>query len=126
MKQMKQEPAVQGLQKKTLLSPDVSIYRRPSLLKCLDDLSPKSAAPVKVNSYKSKAFFHEFDFFSSPPPYARCPSQGLMFLIVSMSPQALSVISEVGDLLQLKYSRHRMQAPPTRLFDRGVYEDIDD
>uniref|UniRef100_H3C9J2 Uncharacterized protein n=1 Tax=Tetraodon nigroviridis TaxID=99883 RepID=H3C9J2_TETNG len=39
--------------------------------------------------------------------------------------QALSVISEVGDL-QLKYSRHRMQPSPTRPFDGSVYEDIDD
>ncbi|CAF89102.1 unnamed protein product, partial [Tetraodon nigroviridis] len=29
-------------------------------------------------------------------------------------------------LLQLKYSRHRMQPSPTRPFDGSVYEDIDD
>lgn len=43
-----------------------------------------------------------------------------------MSPQALSVISEVGDLLQLKYSRHRLPPSPTRPFDGSMYEDIDD
>lgn len=43
-----------------------------------------------------------------------------------MSPQALSVISEVGDLLQLKYSRHRIQPSLARPFDDNVYEDIDD
>uniref|UniRef100_A0A8D3AGU3 serine C-palmitoyltransferase n=1 Tax=Scophthalmus maximus TaxID=52904 RepID=A0A8D3AGU3_SCOMX len=40
--------------------------------------------------------------------------------------RALSVISEVGDLLQLKYSRHRIQSPLTRPFDENVYEDVDD
>lgn len=49
-----------------------------------------------------------------------------VFFMVLMSPQALSVISEVGDLLQLKYSRRRMQASPTRPFNGSVYEDIDD
>lgn len=43
-----------------------------------------------------------------------------------MSPQALSAISEVGDLLQLKYSRHRIQPSGARPFDDGVYEDVDD
>lgn len=43
-----------------------------------------------------------------------------------MSPQALNVISEVGDLLQLKYSRHRLQLSSARPFDDDVYEDIDD
>ncbi|XP_043999687.1 serine palmitoyltransferase 2-like isoform X1 [Gambusia affinis] len=40
--------------------------------------------------------------------------------------QALSAISEVGDLLQLKYLRHRIQPSGARPFDDGVYEDIDD
>lgn len=48
------------------------------------------------------------------------------FFIVQMSPQALSVIGEVGDLLQLKYSRHRIQPSSARPFDDNVYEDIDD
>lgn len=43
-----------------------------------------------------------------------------------LSPQALSVISEVGDLLQLKYSRHRIQPSMARPFDDNMYEDIDD
>lgn len=51
---------------------------------------------------------------------------GMDVFTVSMSPQALSVISEVGDLLQLKYSRHRMQPSLTRPFDGSVYEDIED
>lgn len=48
------------------------------------------------------------------------------FIVALMSPQALSVISEVGDLLQLKYSRHRLQPSPMRPFDDSVYEDIVD
>ncbi|KAG7226322.1 hypothetical protein INR49_003074 [Caranx melampygus] len=40
--------------------------------------------------------------------------------------RALSAISEVGDLLQLKYSRHRIQPSLARPFDDNVYEDIDD
>lgn len=48
------------------------------------------------------------------------------FFIIQMSPQALSVIGEVGDLLQLKYSRHRIQPSLARPFDDNVYEDIDD
>lgn len=47
-----------------------------------------------------------------------------LFIVALMSPQALSVISEVGDLLQLKYSRHRLQPSPMRPFDDSVYEDI--
>uniref|UniRef100_A0A8C4IHX7 serine C-palmitoyltransferase n=1 Tax=Dicentrarchus labrax TaxID=13489 RepID=A0A8C4IHX7_DICLA len=43
-----------------------------------------------------------------------------------MLDRALSVISEVGDLLQLKYSRHRIQPSLARPFDNNVYEDIDD
>ncbi|XP_075879590.1 serine palmitoyltransferase 2-like [Nelusetta ayraudi] len=44
-----------------------------------------------------------------------------------MLDRALSVISEVGDLLQLKYSRRRkLPPPPLPLLDDGVYEDIDD
>uniref|UniRef100_A0A667ZW41 serine C-palmitoyltransferase n=1 Tax=Myripristis murdjan TaxID=586833 RepID=A0A667ZW41_9TELE len=43
-----------------------------------------------------------------------------------MLDRALSVISEVGDLLQLKYSRHRMQRSVGQPFDDNVYEDIDD
>lgn len=44
----------------------------------------------------------------------------------NMLDQALKVISEVGDLLQLKYSRHRLQPSSARPFDDDVYEDIDD
>uniref|UniRef100_A0A3Q4GT80 Serine palmitoyltransferase, long chain base subunit 2a n=1 Tax=Neolamprologus brichardi TaxID=32507 RepID=A0A3Q4GT80_NEOBR len=44
----------------------------------------------------------------------------------NMLDQALNVISEVGDLLQLKYSRHRLQPSSARPFDDDVYEDIDD
>uniref|UniRef100_A0A674MDA4 serine C-palmitoyltransferase n=1 Tax=Takifugu rubripes TaxID=31033 RepID=A0A674MDA4_TAKRU len=40
--------------------------------------------------------------------------------------KALSVISEVGDLLQLKYSRHRLQPSPMRPLDDSVYEDVVD
>ncbi|KAM4723925.1 serine palmitoyltransferase 2-like [Anableps anableps] len=40
--------------------------------------------------------------------------------------RALSAISEVGDLLQLKYSRRRIQPSGARPSDDGVYEDIDD
>lgn len=40
--------------------------------------------------------------------------------------RALSVIDEVGDLLQLKYSRHKIQPSLVRPFDDNVYEDIDD
>ncbi|KAE8289667.1 Serine palmitoyltransferase 2 [Larimichthys crocea] len=43
-----------------------------------------------------------------------------------MLDRALSVISEVGDLLQLKYSRHRIQPSMARPFDDNMYEDIDD
>ncbi|XP_062296710.1 serine palmitoyltransferase 2-like [Scomber scombrus] len=43
-----------------------------------------------------------------------------------MLDRALSVIGEVGDLLQLKYSRHRIQPSSARPFDDNVYEDIDD
>ncbi|XP_045919159.1 serine palmitoyltransferase 2-like [Micropterus dolomieu] len=42
-----------------------------------------------------------------------------------MLDRALSAISEVGDLLQLKYSRHRIQPSLARPFDDNVYEDID-
>ncbi|XP_068573729.1 serine palmitoyltransferase 2-like isoform X2 [Cebidichthys violaceus] len=40
--------------------------------------------------------------------------------------KALSVISEVGDLLQLKYSRHKIQPSLARAFVDNVFEDIDD
>lgn len=40
--------------------------------------------------------------------------------------EALRVISEVGDLLQLKYSRRRIQPAGARRSDDGVYDDIDD
>uniref|UniRef100_A0A7N6FBD0 serine C-palmitoyltransferase n=1 Tax=Anabas testudineus TaxID=64144 RepID=A0A7N6FBD0_ANATE len=43
-----------------------------------------------------------------------------------MLDRALSVISEVGDLLQLKYSRHRKLPSLLRHLDNDVYEDIDD
>ncbi|XP_047467413.1 serine palmitoyltransferase 2-like isoform X2 [Mugil cephalus] len=43
-----------------------------------------------------------------------------------MLDRALSIISEVGDLLQLKYSRYRIQPSLARPFDDNVYEDIDD
>lgn len=51
---------------------------------------------------------------------------GMDLFIAIMSPQALSVISEVGELLQLKYSRHRLQPSPMRPLDDSVYEDIVD
>lgn len=57
-------------------------------------------------------------------PSRMLPSAVTAFLIVRMSPQALSVISEVGDLLQLKYSRHKIQ--PARPAARDAYEDVDD
>uniref|UniRef100_A0A8C6VYW0 Serine palmitoyltransferase long chain base subunit 2 n=3 Tax=Nothobranchius TaxID=28779 RepID=A0A8C6VYW0_NOTFU len=41
-----------------------------------------------------------------------------------MLDRALSAIGEVGDLLQLKYSRHRQPASSARPFDH-LYEDID-
>uniref|UniRef100_A0A3Q2D868 Aminotransferase class I/classII domain-containing protein n=1 Tax=Cyprinodon variegatus TaxID=28743 RepID=A0A3Q2D868_CYPVA len=40
--------------------------------------------------------------------------------------QALSAISEVGDLLQLKYSRRRTWLTGRRPFDNAVFKDIDD
>ncbi|XP_029316374.1 serine palmitoyltransferase 2-like [Cottoperca gobio] len=40
--------------------------------------------------------------------------------------RALSVISEVGDLLQLKYSRRKIKPSSARPFDDNVFEDIDD
>lgn len=40
--------------------------------------------------------------------------------------RALSVISEVGDLLQLKYSRRKIQPSSARPVDNNVFEDIDD
>ncbi|KAM4542512.1 serine palmitoyltransferase 2-like [Odontesthes bonariensis] len=43
-----------------------------------------------------------------------------------MLDRALRAISEVGDLLHLKYSRHRIRPPLARPFDDSVYEDIDD
>ncbi|KAJ8409128.1 hypothetical protein AAFF_G00241490 [Aldrovandia affinis] len=39
---------------------------------------------------------------------------------------ALSVISEVGDLLQVKYSQHRTSPPLEQPFDDGPYEETDD
>ncbi|KAL3048841.1 hypothetical protein OYC64_008345 [Pagothenia borchgrevinki] len=40
--------------------------------------------------------------------------------------RALSVISEVGDLVNLKYSRQKIQPSVARSFDDNVFEDIDD
>ncbi|XP_034433121.1 serine palmitoyltransferase 2-like [Hippoglossus hippoglossus] len=40
--------------------------------------------------------------------------------------RALGVINEVGDLLQLKYSRHKIQPSLERPFDDNMYQDIDD
>ncbi|CAB1428539.1 unnamed protein product [Pleuronectes platessa] len=40
--------------------------------------------------------------------------------------RALCVINEVGDLLQLKYSRHRIQPSFGRPSDDNMYQDIDD
>ncbi len=37
--------------------------------------------------------------------------------------QALDVISEVGDLLQLKYSRHKILPSLDRPFDETSYEE---
>ncbi|KAM6973458.1 serine palmitoyltransferase 2 [Aplochiton taeniatus] len=42
-----------------------------------------------------------------------------------MLDSALRAISEVGDLLQLKYSRHRTPPAPARALGDGMYEDID-
>ncbi|XP_036398170.1 serine palmitoyltransferase 2 [Megalops cyprinoides] len=43
-----------------------------------------------------------------------------------MLDMALSVISEVGDLLQLKYSRHRILPSLDRPFDETTYEESED
>lgn len=43
-----------------------------------------------------------------------------------MLDRALSVISEVGELLQLKYSRRRIQPSLVRPFDDDLFEDVDD
>uniref|UniRef100_A0A3Q2NTU3 Aminotransferase class I/classII domain-containing protein n=2 Tax=Fundulus heteroclitus TaxID=8078 RepID=A0A3Q2NTU3_FUNHE len=40
--------------------------------------------------------------------------------------RALAAISEVGDLLQLKYSRRRLQLTAPRPSDDAVYDDMDD
>ncbi|KAK5857023.1 hypothetical protein PBY51_010293 [Eleginops maclovinus] len=40
--------------------------------------------------------------------------------------RALSVISEVGDLVHLKYSRRKIQPSVARSFDDNLFEDIDD
>lgn len=55
--------------------------------------------------------------------------QHLKSAVFSIPAQALSVISEVGDLLQLKYSRHKIQ--PSSAQDRpddggDAYEDVED
>lgn len=46
-------------------------------------------------------------------------------LLWSLS-QALKEISEVGDLLQLKYSRHRLVPLLDRPFDETTYEETED
>lgn len=40
--------------------------------------------------------------------------------------QALGAISEVGDLLQVKYSRHRIWPALDRPFDETTYEECED
>lgn len=40
--------------------------------------------------------------------------------------QALKEINEVGDLLQLKYSRHRLVPLLDRPFDETTYEETED
>lgn len=46
-------------------------------------------------------------------------------LLWSLS-QALKEIDEVGDLLQLKYSRHRLVPLLDRPFDETTYEETED
>lgn len=46
-------------------------------------------------------------------------------LLWSLS-QALKEINEVGDLLQLKYSRHRLVPLLDRPFDETTYEETED
>lgn len=67
------------------------------------------------------------NFQTPPPPLAPIAVTRLFVRArACVCVQALSVISEVGDLLQLKYSRRRKLPPLPPLLDDGVYEDIDD
>lgn len=53
------------------------------------------------------------------------PSVASADLLWSLS-QALKEINEVGDLLQLKYSRHRLVPILDRPFDETTYEETED
>lgn len=60
----------------------------------------------------------------------RCADSFLAFVspadtLWSLS-QALKEINEVGDLLQLKYSRHRLVPLLDRPFDETTYEETED